>query len=446
MNMLMFGKNPSTILLLVAATLAALACAADPTPNHMHIFTAAEAAASGARCLDGSPSGFFHSPGAGANANKVVIWLEGGGLCQHYEDCAKRATTALGSSTKWTVGFRAQLMSGDPLANPDFHDWVRVYIPYCSGDLHSGRMRNRTNPWSTTAQTSNDVQHSQRAVRMFGLAAPTEDGSPFTSGNSDGFYFAGHNTIEAVLNTLDSLYNITDAATDALLTGCSAGGMGTFYHADWLAARLPNAKRVRANPQAGWFGAPYFENYANYTAGEPPQPSGGYAHNVSGWLSKIDPFLHEKCAAHAREAGTRALECAIVPLLYANWIETPMFVSENVADSYQIYVSGGAPLPESKATPAVERYVAFVQGVLRSSLNKTVTQGRKRERDGLFAPACLCHCLAFSGPGAPTVEGVTHAAALGDWYFGRGEGNTMWLAPMADFKTLLSCPASHVCR
>ena len=40
----------------------------------------------------------------------------------------------------------------------------------------------------------------------------------------------------------------------------------------------------------------------------------------------------------------------------------------------------------------------------------------EKKHDGLFAPACLAHCLDWQGP---KISGVTHAAAVGGWYFNR---------------------------
>ena len=41
-------------------------------------------------------------------------------------------------------------------------------------------------------------------------------------------------------------------AKKVLLTGGSAGGIGTFKNVDWLASQLPGAV-VKGAPEAGWF-------------------------------------------------------------------------------------------------------------------------------------------------------------------------------------------------
>lgn len=71
-------------------------------------------------------------------------------------------------------------------------------------------------------------------------------------------YFHGHKIVEAVLNMTRDDYTLTDA-TDVILTGCSAGGIGTFFNCDFVAEYMkalnPNT-RVSCRPEAGWFGLP----------------------------------------------------------------------------------------------------------------------------------------------------------------------------------------------
>ena len=65
--------------------------------------------------------------------------------------------------------------------------------------------------------------------------------NPF--GNTDGNaaewqgYFQGHMILEKVLDTVVR----KSMVEEVLLTGCSAGGMGTFYNCDFVAAKYPNA-------------------------------------------------------------------------------------------------------------------------------------------------------------------------------------------------------------
>ena len=80
--------------------------------------------------------------------------------------------------------------------NPDFSDFVHIFVPYCSGDVWIGQAPNAINPFGKTNGT---------AVEWQG-------------------YFQGHMILEKVLDTVVR----KSMVEEVLLTGCSAGGMGTF--------------------------------------------------------------------------------------------------------------------------------------------------------------------------------------------------------------------------
>eukprot|EP00966_Prymnesium_polylepis_P062918 1460169-Prymnesium_polylepis.1 len=106
-------------------------------------------AAHGARCMDGSAGGFYASPASSpANATRLVVFIEGGGECRTLRSCASWAYHA-GSSSGWPVHYSSGQLAASPMDpspehNPDFHDWARLVLPYCSGDLHSGTRTERS--------------------------------------------------------------------------------------------------------------------------------------------------------------------------------------------------------------------------------------------------------------------------------------------------------------
>ena len=55
----------------------------------------------GALCSDGSPAGFYFEASASGDTSKWVIELEGGGICESYDDCVSRQGSDLGSSKNW---------------------------------------------------------------------------------------------------------------------------------------------------------------------------------------------------------------------------------------------------------------------------------------------------------------------------------------------------------
>ena len=104
--------------------------------------------------------------------------------------------------------------SADCAANPDFCAATHVFVPYCTGDCHAG---NNTSP----------------------------------SASSWELYFDGHANFAAIIAELKQQHGLA-AAKKVLLTGGSAGGIGTFKNVDFLATLLPGAV-VKGAPEAGWF-------------------------------------------------------------------------------------------------------------------------------------------------------------------------------------------------
>ena len=100
------------------------------------------------------------------------------------------------------VGIRAADESARPLAQ-DYCNFNRVHMAYCDGNSFSG---NAADPITV---------------------------------NGKQIYFRGKRIIDAILQTLTEKYNF-DAAETVLLTGCSAGGLATYLHTDYVASKLPS--------------------------------------------------------------------------------------------------------------------------------------------------------------------------------------------------------------
>ena len=162
----------------------------------------------GAVCLDGSDAGFYFSPASDAAFNSSwQIYFEGGGWCYDELDCWERSFNNLGSSLEWPKTAQAGgIMSSDCTVNPSFCKFNRVFLAYCDGDSFAG---NRDSP-----------------VEVKG-----------TDGKLKPLYFRGRRILDAVLATLKSDFGL-EGASDVLLTGCSAGGLATYLHTDYVHAQL----------------------------------------------------------------------------------------------------------------------------------------------------------------------------------------------------------------
>lgn len=179
----------------------------------LHLLPTTMPALAGGRCLDGTMAGYYLHEGT--DPDLFVIYLKGGGACHDEASCQKRAKSALGSSSYWSATMAGKgAFSADCAANPDFCAATHVFVPYCTGDCHAG---NNTSP------------------------SPT----------SWGLYFDGHANFAGIIAELKQQHGL-GAAKKVLLTGASAGGIGTFKNVDFLATLLPGVE-VKGAPEAGWF-------------------------------------------------------------------------------------------------------------------------------------------------------------------------------------------------
>jgi hypothetical protein len=160
----------------------------------------------GAKCRDGSPTGFYVRYGS---VNKLMIYLEGGGACMspHFcdhnppnmaqvfpggslngESFAGSLTTQAGLQAPYTTGIFDTTNSTNPFLN-----WNQVYVPYCTGDAHFG---------------TNDGAQLQDGVNPF---------------QTNTWHFVGYSNMQKFISRLVPTF---PSVTQVLLTGSSAGGLG----------------------------------------------------------------------------------------------------------------------------------------------------------------------------------------------------------------------------
>ena len=384
------------------------------------------ASAVGGRCLDGSPSGYYYA-GAKTNAtNKWVIHLKGGGGCASEVSC-KKWLAEKGSSKRWpaTINGENPLIDGDPAQNPDFYNWNRVQVNYCTGDGHAGQ---RTGP---SAATWN-------------------------------YWFDGHLNVQRVIADLKAKHGL-GSATHVLVSGASAGGIGLFVNIDYIASLLPSDAVIKGAPQAGWFfpedpvatpkgaGLPL-----NFSAKEITHSTSLPSDDSIQTLQ--DRYVNPACLA----AQPNASYCVSVHNQYPH-IKTPLFVVENQYDTAQIYANyGGAPKhPVGKEVAEKADYVSYVHAhtrmhtrtnvhtlcryygaTMRSSIEPQIRshgQTKAKGNDGMFLPSCLSHGLstettlaaqvsvsennaaATGSQQANSTQQVNWVEIVGDWYFERNK-------------------------
>lgn len=317
-----------------------------------------------ARCLDGTLSALYVEPAAApVNATRFVIFLEGGGECASAGSCSAATSSVLGSAKYFPQQktFDEGVFYASALSSNPFSGYTRVYLPYCSQDLHSGT---RT------------------------VASPT----------TFGYYFAGHLIFRAVIDALVANHGF-GAATEVILTGASAGGIGAWINVNYLTSRVPAAARVTIAPIAGMYFFAYPYAGVNHTSSELVDfREAAWPGNVALWASYIDPA----CAAGL---GARSYACMLSNYSFP-YIRAEAFVVEAQTDQVQLEAHDWLPGPDHQDAPERGYMTAW-------AANMTIAL---RPVPGFFNPACYIH-TSFNAAG-PLIAGMNYLQAFASYYAG----------------------------
>eukprot|EP00051_Salpingoeca_urceolata_P006493 m.85832 g.85832 ORF g.85832 m.85832 type:complete len:611 (-) comp14854_c0_seq3:835-2667(-) len=329
--------------------------------------------ADGGRCLDGTPAGYYYEEGT---TDVFFILLQGAGACTDLISCQDRLGTNTGSSAAWPATRQGRDgLSSSPEENPDFATAHRVYIPYCTGDTHLGQV------------TSPD----------------------------NGLWFDGHLNFVLIVDDLLVETPLSNAS-QVLLTGPSAGGIGALFNVDTLAAMVPSAV-VKAAPRSAWF----FPGFTPDQPDDPDAPPTTYDNFAQGKVGGLEPALFDNVwdaflPAACTNAEPIPERCFRAHVAY-RYITSPLYILESRFDAFQLFISLGLPAVEGQEELD---YVAYFGLSMAASINQVVAPPSSKPEDGLFLASCLDH--ANFEIGSPIiVGGYTTAAAIGDWFFERGD-------------------------
>ena len=299
-----------------------------------------------ARCMDGSPGGFYLA--RNASSDQWVVELQGGGECATRENCDARRGSALASSKHFPATVQMRFLSVDDPRNLYLRTWNRVLLPYCSQDLWTGQRANATDA-------------------------------------TFGYYFAGHHILAAVL---DALGGALAGATDVVLTGESAGGIGVWPNVDYVAARYPQA-RVVAAPIAGfYFFADPYTGPGHTSSGladfrEPAWPS-----HYALWQS----FVDADCQAGLRDAPWR---CILANYTFP-FVAADAFVTQSQTDKVVLLYHDWVPKQDPHWTPEVRAYMSAWHANMTTALAPSMDPA---SRNGVFNAACFIHTeSSLDGP------------------------------------------------
>ncbi|XP_071725496.1 pectin acetylesterase 10-like [Rutidosis leptorrhynchoides] len=369
-----FHYNTSEVISLLEASAATAAGA--PSPLIVGLTLIPGAAAKGAVCLDGTLPGYHLHRGFESGANSWLIQLEGGGWCNTIRSCVYRKTTRRGSSKF----FEKQLpftgiLSNKAEENPDFFNWNRVKVRYCDGASFAGDSEDK----------ANNLQFRGQKIWLAAME--------------------------------DLMSKGMKNANQALLSGCSAGGLASILHCDEFASLFSGRTKVKCLADAGMFM-------------DATDVGGGHTlrnlYQGVVTLQGVDKNLSPSCTNQLSPTS------CFFPQNIVPHIQTPMFILNAAYDSWQV-VSSLSPnsadpkgaWKECRNNPGKcsSSQMTFFQGFRNQMLN-ALKGFSSSKQNGLFVNSCFAHCQTerqdtWFADDSPVINNKPIALAVGDWYFDR---------------------------
>ncbi|QCD98353.1 pectin acetylesterase 6 [Vigna unguiculata] len=330
----------------------------------------------GAVCLDGTLPGYHFHPGFGSGANSWLIQLEGGGWCNTIRSCVFRKTTRRGSSKfmEKQLAFTG-ILSNKAEENPDFFNWNRVKVRYCDGASFSG-----------------DSQDEAAQLQ-----------------------FRGQKIWEAAMEEL--LSKGMKKANQALLSGCSAGGLASIIHCDEFRTLFPPSTKVKCLSDAGFF------LDAVDVAGVRTM------RNLFGGVVKLQEVqknLPKSCLSELDPTS------CFFPQNLINHVQTPLFLLNAAYDSWQVQeslVSRSADPHGSWNDCKHDRALCNSSQIhifqdFRNQMLNYIKGFSGEPRTGLFINSCFAHCHSelqdtWFADDSPAIGKTPVAISVGQWYFDR---------------------------
>ncbi|XP_077238522.1 pectin acetylesterase 8-like [Tasmannia lanceolata] len=335
------------------------------------------AVATGGVCLDGSPPAYHMDKGFGSGINNWLVHVEGGAWCNNVTTCLIRKTNRLGSSDQMVKQLAfSGILSNKQQFNPDFYNWNRIKVRYCDGSSFTG-----------------DVENVDPSTNL---------------------HFRGARVFLAIIK--DLLAKGMSNAENAILSGCSAGGLTSILHCDNFRDLVPAGTKVKCLSDAGYFinandvsGATHIQDYYDDVV-----TTHGSAKNLpSSCTSKLNPGL------------------CFFPQNVAQQIRTPLFIVNAAYDSWQIknILAPGVADPHGHwhdckldikkcSTSQLETMEGY-----RTEFLQALRQGSSSDK-GLFINSCYAHCQTevqetWLRSDSPVLDKTPIAKAVGDWFYER---------------------------
>ncbi|XP_058083556.1 pectin acetylesterase 12-like [Magnolia sinica] len=332
----------------------------------------------GAVCLDGTPSAYHLDRGFGSGMDSWLVHLEGGGWCSDIKSCVGRKKNHLGSSNQMERVLRfTGILSNKAEENPDFYNWNRVKVRYCDGASFSGEGVNE----------------------------------------EENLFFRGQRIWSAVMEELLSLG--MSFAKQALLSGCSAGGLASIIHCDQFRELFPPTIKVKCLSDGGLF------LDVKDISGKRTLKS-IYDGVIS--LQGVESNLPEPCTSRLSP------DMCFFPENLVNEVDTPLFLLNAAYDAWQVQASlaplsadldgdwSACKLDHAKCNAT---QLAFLED-FRSQMLHHLDMFSTYNKNGFFINSCFAHCQSerqdtWFANDSPQNGNKRIAEAVADWYFDRSE-------------------------
>eukprot|EP00756_Hemistasia_phaeocysticola_P045919 Hpha_TRINITY_DN19675_c0_g1::TRINITY_DN19675_c0_g1_i1::g.186252::m.186252/K19882/NOTUM; O-palmitoleoyl-L-serine hydrolase len=354
----------------------------------------------GARCLDGTPPRIWVHKSQSTNPANRTKWawhFQGGGWCESEEACTERAF----AKTKCMLGSSREECFNDNSNNvaPFAPVMDLLHLPAVNGARWGGGLLNNS-------AGTNPLSHDWNKVVMFYCDGGSYSGNNGTAvavtydGTARHIHYRGARNLDFALATLASDWGMANA-TDVLISGDSAGGLASYWHADRFAAVLPEAF-VATVPDSGFF------------IGDATKPE--WPASLEWIVSAMNSTagLDASCVAAAQASGKTPGQACTLPEDVAPHIQVPLFAMNSKYDPAMISISSKA-LTAEEINALATRFVAKVNAAV---------VGPGQRKNGAFITGCHEHCGQWAqGQKAgknsdfnATIDGTTAPFAVQRWF------------------------------
>jgi hypothetical protein len=430
-----------------------------PAGNNMWKVTLAANLAGGA-CVDGSDPVFYvkAAPVWSAHKDDWIFFVPGGGSVQGADEAVAAYFGEDGDSAHGEMSSRwappsispGGILDSTRLLNP-FMAFNMVFIHKCSYDRYMGRRDAFIEPLLEF--------HGIDGVIPGG--SPNEVSVPLDPGSTIELTFRGHDIVDAVIQTLATSTVIYDdgggdqamqslaTAESVLFIGHSGGGRGATMIIDDVAQKIRDyspAARVRLVVDGAF--DPGAESVVNgstypgtaYPTNDPATGANPLSYAAARWAGFAGAWQADGDATCLDNEANDGV-CGDVLHVLMNWIETPLYVRQDLFDSGHAtgrdsagnnlpncWQNGWDPDPDVcygntfDLADAVLDQVADLPRLPKEALTQTVLETELTPPSGFF-PACGSHPGAHTDEGFEAVltaaNGVRGSYALGLWLWYR---------------------------